>query len=76
MTEDREIWEYCRFGMGSLKTFGLDIEFFTKEGVKKTHLTVNNWAMGFAELGDEGWDLVGVVGTGEAHWLYFKRKVN
>lgn len=75
-------WEYCTvvgfyIQGGDLETFFPAAMHFTAKGLKiveikkPEHLEV---ALAIAQLGEEGWEMVGCGNTGaERHCLYFKR---
>jgi hypothetical protein len=83
MAEGLEKWEYCRFedllGGGFIAA---RLIFFTAEGEKVESLPAveessqrNEVAIRIAQLGDEGWEMIGTGITGQgSHAVYFKRK--
>lgn len=71
-------WEYCAVTdficSGKAQLAGIDawLTAFTLDGVTATH--VRNMAQLVAELGMDGWEMVGCGNTSEySHNLYFKR---
>ncbi len=85
MTTSQERWEYCRFedvlGKGFVPA---KLVFFTAEGEKVDSFGAdqessqrNIVAMRIAQLGKEGWEMVGTGITGQgSHAVYFKRKID
>ena len=83
MPAGQEKWEYCRLedllGAGFVAA---KLIFFTADGEKIESLHAdeessqrNIVAMRIAQLGDEGWEMVGMGITGQgSHAVYFKRK--
>lgn len=81
----RERWEYCRFedvlGHGFVPA---KLIFFTAEGEKVEPFTAveensqrKAVAMRLAQLGDEGWEMVGTGISGQgSHAIYFKRRID
>ena len=76
-------WEYCRFEELLGKGFvAAKLIFFTAEGEKIESFVAdqessqrNVVAMKVAQLGDDGWEMVGTGITGQgSHAVYFKRK--
>lgn len=83
MAAGQEKWEYCRLEdlLGS-SFVPAKLIFFTAEGEKIESLSAaqdcsqrDRVAKKIAELGDEGWDMVGMGITGQgSHAVYFKRR--
>ncbi len=82
MASGQSKWEYCRFE--DLQSGGFvdaKLIFFTPDGEKIENLAANQVssqrtmvAMRIAQLGDEGWEMVGTGVTGQgSHAVYFKR---
>ena len=83
MAAGHEKWEYCRLedllGRGFVAA---KLVFFTSEGEKIESLSAdeessqrNMVAMRIAQLGDEGWEMVGTGITGQgSHAVYFRRR--
>lgn len=74
-------WEYCAVvGIGSITGSLVPSHpytwHFTKIGVRSTKIAkpeVDGVAKAIAELGEQGWELVGAVSAEDRHILYFKR---
>ena len=83
MAAEREKWEYCKImGVFSDRYFHPKLVYLTSEGEKVEALSgddnipeLKKVAVRIAELGDEGWEMVGMGNTAEGvHSIYFKRK--
>lgn len=83
MTTSQERWEYCRFEDVLGKGFvAAKLVYLTAEGEKTESFVADEEssqrsivAMKIAELGNEGWEMVGTGITGQgSHAIYFKRK--
>ncbi len=79
-------WEYClitslRVRAGTLDPGRPKLERLTPEGLREVRISSapapgrgDALARAIAELGEEGWELVGAVNTdAKVHCLYFKR---
>ena len=83
MAAGQEKWEYCRLeDLLSSGFVSAKLIFFTAEGEKIESLRAdeessqrNAVAIRITQLGDEGWEMVGMGITGQgSHAVYFKRK--
>jgi len=75
-------WEYWAINSmwlsGGIRTDNPEIIYFTEEGIQNTKLDrknkVINVSKAIALLGEQGWEMVGIVPSGNPwHSLYFKR---
>ncbi len=83
MAAGQQRWEYCRFedvlGHGFVSA---KLVFFTAEGEKIESIAAveensqrKTVAIRVAQLGDEGWEMVGTGISGQgSHAIYFKRQ--
>jgi hypothetical protein len=85
MATEQEKWEYCilegMVGPGFAKFAGPRLIFITPQGEKietfgKDVPSLSKARLRIAQLGEEGWEMVGMGNIGEvAHAIYFKRRI-
>ncbi len=67
-------WEYCRLSVGSYP----GIDYYTTDGIRRVTLQAGlsglaepeRLAVAIAQLGEEGWEMIGIDGGRQIH---FKR---
>jgi len=66
-------WEYAEVWYTEGK--GITTTVFGREGHAQSHASLDSWGVVLANLGAEGWEMVGLLGspTGGQYWYYFKR---
>ncbi len=71
-------WDYCAlinvYETADEELVGYGISYFTTDGVQKSKIKGSEVAQVVAQLGEQGWEMVG-CGTirGDRHCIYFKR---